>query len=412
MMTTRSFALPASLFFLLATGAAGCAPKVLGACDAHSDCEGGKACIDNACVDLCQVQSDCPANAVCGVDGHCVAPQDGPAPEIADVRGNDTTSDNSSAIANGLLVTGSNLATARFELRGDDGSEPLAVAYRYDTSAELHLPEDIRSGTYTLVATNLAGSDQEGVTLQLPELTGNMIVERLNTDATEKLTLNALPVGTGSGELALGDHDHDDVYARSADVYTKADVYGRSEVYNKSEVYAKTEVYNKDEVYNNSEVYSKAEVDAMVSPGTKYVSVSSMALVRVSVDADIALHVGFGEGYMRSGTRTWGLIPVFLPQGATVTRFTCRIMDTTDTGRVQVELARQSMTAPYVSNLAKANTTNGLTFPGNGWGTVEDDSIEVAVVDNSVAAYYVVVLFEGTEANTGRFGMCTIEYTE
>jgi hypothetical protein len=187
-----------------------------------------------------------------------VAPQEGPAPEITDVRGNDTTSDGST-IANGLLVTGSNLATACFELRSNAGAEPLEAAYRYNTSAELYLPEEIRSGEYTLVVTNQAGADQCGLTLQLPELTGNAIVERLNTEATDKLTLDPLPVGTSSTELARGDHDHDDVYALRDDTYAKDEVYTKDEVYNTSEV------YTKDEVYSTSEVYTKAEVDIAIA---------------------------------------------------------------------------------------------------------------------------------------------------
>jgi hypothetical protein len=187
-------------------GVTGCVtPEVLGACETHSDCDGGKVCLNNACASLCAVQSDCPSGSVCGVAGHCESRRDGPSPEITSVRDSDTVP-GAAGSARGLLVTGTNLAAARFELRSDAAPASLALAYRLDASAELYLPEEIRSGTYTLVATNLAGEDQQAFTLHLPEQPDQPSLQPPVTSPAEGLSLGALPAAL-SGPHAGSNHE-------------------------------------------------------------------------------------------------------------------------------------------------------------------------------------------------------------
>ncbi len=193
---------------VLLLAAASCKSKQ--ACGSASECEPGAICQDNRCAVLCSAQKNCPPGEVCS-NGVCAPPASGDLPQISFVFGNepgDTT-----RIRDGLLVEGVMLANATFELVALPATYVLTIRAQTDTLAEVILPVDIRSGSYTLVAANLAGSDQVPVTLTLPELTGDLLLDRINTGATGTLSFSRLPIGTSGGTVAAGDHRHDNLYA-------------------------------------------------------------------------------------------------------------------------------------------------------------------------------------------------------
>lgn len=81
----------------------------------------------------------------------------GTLPSISSIAGNDPS--DAGRIVDGLTVSGSLLADVSFSLRSAaDGSDVLlSVRSQSDTAAEVVLPVDVRSGDYTLVASNAAG---------------------------------------------------------------------------------------------------------------------------------------------------------------------------------------------------------------------------------------------------------------
>ncbi|MCK5687688.1 hypothetical protein KAI87_00390, partial [Myxococcota bacterium] len=183
-------------------------------CTSNSDCDGGWVCESNECIQLCAIQSDCNDGHICGTEGFCIPQSESDAlPLITSVTGNGQG--DGTIIKDGMLIAGENLVDASFELRDASGAIALSVRSQDATGAELVFPSDIVSGAYTLVATNTAGSDQESVQLTLPELGGDELLRRVNEDATGKLVLDRLPTGTGTGQIALGDHAHDADYAPS-----------------------------------------------------------------------------------------------------------------------------------------------------------------------------------------------------
>jgi hypothetical protein len=178
-----------------------------GDCRQNSDCSAGSICSSGSCVRLCATQEECPDGQVCN-GTTCIDAADSIAPSIDTIAGNDPS--DSSSIVDGMVVTGTNLETAAFELRPATGSAiGLTVRSQTEATAELVFPEDILSGDYALVATNGAGDDQAPVTLLLPELSGTEIINRINDGGTTGTVLAArLPVGTTTGTVAAGDHTH------------------------------------------------------------------------------------------------------------------------------------------------------------------------------------------------------------
>jgi hypothetical protein len=113
------------------------------------------------------------------------------APQITAVAGN--APNDATRIADGLVVSGSLLGHATFALSNDAGTVPLTVRSQSDQSAEVVLPADVRQGLHALAATNDSGTAQANVTLQLPDLSGDTLVDRINTTATTKLAVAAMP---------------------------------------------------------------------------------------------------------------------------------------------------------------------------------------------------------------------------
>jgi hypothetical protein len=182
-----------------------CSGSKSSGCKGTSDCPPGFVCEPTGnCAKLCLVQSDCTGGQRC-LNSKCSTPAPGTLPVIASVLGNDP-SDNQ-RVRDGIVVMGETLANAAFEIRTDSGAQALDAASQSDTQVELKLPLDVRSGAYTLVATNAAGETQQPIVLQLPELSGDEILSRLN-GASGTVSALRLPVGTGADQVAAGDHTH------------------------------------------------------------------------------------------------------------------------------------------------------------------------------------------------------------
>ncbi|MCK5689097.1 hypothetical protein KAI87_07500, partial [Myxococcota bacterium] len=184
-------------------------------CSDNSQCDPGFVCDDSGCVQLCTTQSDCPEGMLCTSDV-CRVPANGILPDIQGVTGN--AADDNAQIIDGLIVDGTNLSESIFELRDENGAATLTIRSMSNEQVELVFPEDVRSGHYTLVATNQSGSDDQNIQLTLPEITGTQLIDKLNDTATTG-TISAahLPLGTGADSVAAGDHNHDSVYLKLSD---------------------------------------------------------------------------------------------------------------------------------------------------------------------------------------------------
>jgi len=155
---------------------------------------------------ICVYDVDCDSNFLCGDNDICVEvfrPSTA-APIIQNVLGNH---DNTS-IADGIVVHGANLGTARFEFKNQNDAAPVRVRARTETRAELIFPEDIRSGQYTLVATNASGDTEASVTLTLPEIGAEQIIDKLNAANLGTISADRLPLGTSETHIAAGNHTH------------------------------------------------------------------------------------------------------------------------------------------------------------------------------------------------------------
>jgi len=179
------------------------------ACTSSDDCTPGQACVADACRNLCASDKDCTIGT-CDPAGYCAGDAASGVPQIATVSGNSANPD---VIEDGLLVQGTHLGDATFALEVVASAWPttspvdLEIRRASDTEVELILPADTYSGSFTLVATNQAGSDQAGVTLELPEVTSQLVLDRLNA-ATGKVAFGVLPTGSGPGQVAPGNHSH------------------------------------------------------------------------------------------------------------------------------------------------------------------------------------------------------------
>jgi len=162
-------------------------------CETNTDCSGGMICVSGACIELCTTNDHCPAGQICNASGTCEVAT--ALPRIDNVLGNGPND----VIADGMVVVGVNLADATFTLAGLGGDVPITVRSQAAAQAELVFPADVRSGDYTLTATNGAGSADQTIALTLPELTGDILLNRINTDATGTVAMARLPVAALAG---------------------------------------------------------------------------------------------------------------------------------------------------------------------------------------------------------------------
>lgn len=188
-------------------------PEFDGECRTTTDCPEGNVCQDNSCITLCWTQSDCEDGLLCSPGGLCQPPEAGDTPVIERIAGNN--SEDPQRVKNGIIVEGELLDEAVFELASEAESTALEVTFQSANQARLLLPPDVRSGAYALVATNQSGSTSADVQLTLPDLNGPQILQKLNADSmTGELRIERLPVGRGAGQIAPGDHGHDDYVTR------------------------------------------------------------------------------------------------------------------------------------------------------------------------------------------------------
>jgi hypothetical protein len=141
-----------------------------GTCKNNSDCNAGEICAATTCVRLCRNDADCGAGSVCS-EQTC-QPGERQTPVIFDIAGDGSSScaaaTNNACITAGLTVVGKNLLGASFSLEPSAGGAVTALVPRgalTDETAALDLPLTVTTGTYTLTATNAAGSADQAVEL-------------------------------------------------------------------------------------------------------------------------------------------------------------------------------------------------------------------------------------------------------
>lgn len=147
-------------------------------CNEQGACDPGFSCIKHHCVRLCQLQSECDANQVCSPDHYCVERKGNVLPQIHDIQGNDPLKANK--IADGIVLKGKDLEPAIFELQQNNSAWPLNPRVQADDVAELVFPPQIRTGLYQVLATNLSGSSSAPIQLELPEVTPDQVLSKLN----------------------------------------------------------------------------------------------------------------------------------------------------------------------------------------------------------------------------------------
>lgn len=201
--------------FLAAALGVACEPASRndGGCETNNDCEPGFVCATGTCIRLCTVQSDCAEGKLC-VEQTCVAPVEGALPDVQRVAGNGVA--DGARVVDGVVIRGTTLGNATFELRGQDRDVPLRIRRQSDTEVEAVFPADVRSGQYALVATNAAGSDEASVELLLPELRGDAIIQKINAPETN----GRIDVAKVSGAQARVDgacNDEQSISAINAD---------------------------------------------------------------------------------------------------------------------------------------------------------------------------------------------------
>jgi DNA-binding beta-propeller fold protein YncE len=200
-----------------------------GECTANSGCASGQVCSDGECVTVCETDAHCADGEIC-VDATCrvgtrstltITGLDGDDPDLLCPNGG-----GSHCVATGIVVHGTNLDGASFDLRGAAGGSYELVAtaaISSDTEVHLALPEAIAPDTYTLTVANALGSvDQVFDLIQGPpgpDKTPDELVESIN-GATLQISVDRLPVGTTAADVAAGQHDHglDDLPEVAADL--------------------------------------------------------------------------------------------------------------------------------------------------------------------------------------------------
>ncbi len=182
-------------------------------CDGNSDCDAGYACVGGACAKLCRSSLECPQGETC--QGPVCKAGSSLAPQLMGVDGDGIANctGGSHCVDTGLRAYGSNLSGALFTLQKVGGSTvSLTPALGgSDTEALLPLPANVEVGSHVLTAANQAGANQTTFDFIQgppgPDKTPNELLDSINL-ATNTLSVQRLPVGTASGQVAAGDHAH------------------------------------------------------------------------------------------------------------------------------------------------------------------------------------------------------------
>lgn len=198
------------LYAVVVVGLTACSseePAAVEGCRSNTDCESGFICQQTECRKLCVRNAQCTGDQVCGPDGLCTIVPGGKKPVVENVSGNNA--DDAQKIADGLVIVGEGLGDVTVSLAAESEYE-LAIRSQAQNRVEAVLPTEIVSGQYALAVANQVGTDEEQVTLTLPELDGETLITRINGEATTKLDPALLP-----------EHDHDERYLRKEDTYSR-----------------------------------------------------------------------------------------------------------------------------------------------------------------------------------------------
>ncbi len=194
-------------------------------CKSSNECPTGEVCNQNSCTKTCDASTVCPGGYTCQA-GLCTTGATG-APEIDSVAGLSTTvcGGNGPCIGSGFAVSGKHLSATAFTLTGPGSATTQYTMTRADggtsdTSATLTpvlqtRQSDLEPGSYTLTAVNAAGDTSAGLSLLQgepgPDLTGDQLIDRINTASAGQILGKYLDVagggGGGTGRLAHSELD-------------------------------------------------------------------------------------------------------------------------------------------------------------------------------------------------------------
>ncbi len=362
----------ARMFLCLAAGVLTACAQGSDAPDCGKQCSAGTTCHTGACRKLCDEPADCAARQTCSSDGVCLAAQ----VVVTTVKGN--APGDVSRVLDGLSVTGAGLAEASFALTTDTASTDLVVLSQSDGAAEILLPSGVRSGSYLLVASAGGESATAALSLQLPALTGDTLLSRLEEASTELVT-SVLPTGS----LAAGDHQHEG-FAPTAHEHDYAAL-----------------AHLHDEVY---------ELTTDSPP--------SVAAGALDFRGDAAWRLGDGFAYLATAGPSLAHAAVSLPQGTHVTGLTCYASDLSvdfALGLV-VKLRRQAWLGdpPQKDDLAQLlafstqDDDGGPSPVETGAGTVTEAGAEP--VDRLTYTYVLEARLTGADGDALRFHGCRVTY--
>jgi hypothetical protein len=176
-----------------------------GDCSANDDCQSGEVCDNGDCVVLCVTDADCAGEEIC-TNSLC-GPGQRVTPTLTQIDGDDVDicpdAGGSHCVAAGLVVQGTNLEGASFELVAAGGTNyPLTPRGNLtDTRVELDLPTNVGLGIHTLRAVNGAGSaDQNFEFIQGPQGVQGAAGANGSPDTGAEIMLKLQSVdGSGSG---------------------------------------------------------------------------------------------------------------------------------------------------------------------------------------------------------------------
>jgi hypothetical protein len=144
-------------------------------------------------------------------------------------------------------------------------------------------------------------------------------------------------------------------------------------------------------------------------------TLSIPALTFASDAANLVRHIGWGEIYLSVNPSTsWIAAPVYLPQGAVITGFACRLTDNTTTGAIALTLARGGDVAGTFSASIAAINSGAATASASIQTLSGTVNAALAIVDNVNYSYTVEGnISEGSATPSGAMGFrrCTVTYT-
>jgi microcystin-dependent protein len=180
-------------------------------CKDSKGCAGGFVCQEGTCSELCNSDAGCAESFLCE-SGTCRLDA---SPRIGAIYGNGSQlcaasgAERGLCFADGMVVEGHNLRSAEFRLDGNQTFSLTRVpaAEASDKRVTLGLPPELQPATYTLVASNQAGSDQTSVRVLQGEKgdTGPAGTYTAGTGIAIVGNTISADIGGNSGQVAAGD---------------------------------------------------------------------------------------------------------------------------------------------------------------------------------------------------------------